>query len=276
MGLNSTTSRLAISRGANVYATAEKIQELKTYNELIASSYCRSVVPGSKWKCKHCSPDETLVSTFDSSKHDTNGYIARNDRSKVINLVFRGTSSIPNFIDDFDFSAQDYPPVTGTKIHTGFYKTYLEVQKHVLSVMMKEITAHPRYHVVVSGHSLGGALAIIGALDLFQHDSRFNAKNLSIKTYGGPRVGNPAFAYYVTGTGISLERIVNKHDIVPHVPPQFFGFLHPGTEYWIRGGDNVKICDDALDSSKCSNSIVPFTKLLDHISYFDINTGLCL
>ncbi|KAI9029623.1 Alpha/Beta hydrolase protein [Phycomyces nitens] len=281
MGLNSTTidfsaSGSGISRRADVYATAAKVQELKLYTQLAANAYCRAVVPGNKWNCKHCSQDDILVSTFDSSKYDTNGYVARNDKSKVINLVFRGTSSLPNFVADFEFIAQTYPPVSGAKVHTGFYKAYMEVQKDVVSSMIEQITAYPNYQVVVSGHSLGGALATIGALDLYQRDTRFNAKNLAIRTYGGPRVGNPTFAYYVTGTGIDLERTVDRQDIVPHLPPQSFGFLHPGVEYWIREGDNVKICDDVLDSSECSNSIVPFTKLSDHLSYFDINTGLCL
>ncbi|KAL0076056.1 lipase lipRs [Phycomyces blakesleeanus] len=281
MGLNSTTIDLSaasfgISRRADVYATAAKVQELKVYTTLSANAYCRSVVPGNEWDCKHCSTDDTLVYTFDSSKYDTNGYIARNDKLKVINLVFRGTSSLENFVADFEFIAQSYPPVSGAKVHTGFYKAYLDVQKEVLSNMIEQIAAFPNYQVVASGHSLGGALATLGVLDLYQRDSRFNAKNLAVRTYGGPRVGNPTFAYYVTGTGIDFERTVHKQDIVPHLPPQSFGFLHPGVEYWIKDGDNVKICGDTLDSEECSNSIVPFTKLTDHLSYFDINTGLCL
>ncbi|KAI9029625.1 Alpha/Beta hydrolase protein [Phycomyces nitens] len=280
MALNSSTVNLervnsGISRRSNFYASTAKVNELKVYTQLSANAYCRSVVPLNQWACKHCSKGDILVSTFKAGSLDTNGFISRNDRRQVITLVFRGTSSFKNIVADFDFASQEYPPVEGAEVHHGFYKAYMEVQDEVLTGMTHQISAYPNYRVVVTGHSLGGALATLAGLDLYQRDSRFNPNRLSIITYGGPRVGNSAFAYYVTDTGISLERVVHKQDAVPHVPPQAFGFLHPGIEYWIEEDDRVKICDSELDSPECSDSIVPFTKLSDHISYFDIDIGIC-
>lgn len=89
-------------------------------------------------------------------------------------------------------------------------------------------------------HSLGGAQALLAGMDLYQRDSRLTASNLSIFTVGCPRVGNPAFAYYVDSTGIPFSRSVNDRDIVPHVPPQSFGFLHPGVEAWDLSYTNVR------------------------------------
>ncbi|OAD70653.1 hypothetical protein PHYBLDRAFT_24312 [Phycomyces blakesleeanus NRRL 1555(-)] len=281
MGLNSTTIDLSaasfgISRRADVYATAAKVQELKVYTTLSANAYCRSVVPGNEWDCKHCSTDDTLVYTFDSSKYDTNGYIARNDKLKVINLVFRGTSSLENFVADFEFIAQSYPPVSGAKVHTGFYNSYLEVQNIVVSSMIDQITKYSGYKVTVSGHSLGGAVAVISAMDLYQRDTRFTSSNLVVYTFGSPRIGNKEFAYYAAGTGIKIQRVVNNRDIIPHLLPQAIGYYHNGDEYWIKSNKAVKICNTVLDSRDCSNSIVPFTSVLDHLSYFGVNTGLCL
>lgn len=88
-------------------------------------------------------------------------------------------------------------------------------------------------------HSLGGAQALLAALDLYQRDKRFTASNLSIHTVGAPRVGNPSFAYYVDSTGIPFYRSVNDRDIVPHLAPQSFGFLHAGAEVWIRSSSKV-------------------------------------
>lgn len=81
---------------------------------------------------------------------------------------------------------------------------------------------------------------MLAALDLYQRDERLTSKNLSVYTVGGPRVGNPAFAYYVSSTGIPISRSVNNRDIVPHVPPQSFDFLHPGVEAWSRS--STKTC----------------------------------
>lgn len=77
-------------------------------------------------------------------------------------------------------------------------------------------------------------------MDLYQRDKRLTGKNLSIYTVGCPRVGNPAFAYYVDSTGIPFSRSVNDRDIVPHVPPQSFDFLHPGVEAWDRSSTKIR------------------------------------
>ncbi|KAF7721090.1 hypothetical protein EC973_005420 [Apophysomyces ossiformis] len=279
LNANETISALQ-ARGGLPVAPASTVNDLVHYTYLAANAYCRSVVPGGKWDCAHCQPtipDGKLVTTFTSLLYDTNGYIIRSDEKKQIDLAFRGTNSFRNFVADFDFLSITYPPVKGAKVHGGFYKAYLEVAEKVITNMRKQLDEYPDYKVVVTGHSLGGAFAVLGAMDLYQRDARFTKSNMKIYTYGGPRVGNPDFAYYVTGTGIDLFRTVNNRDIVPHLPPQSFGFLHPGVEYWINGGkDDVKICDKTLETSLCSNSIVPFTHLVDHLAYFDINAGLCL
>jgi predicted lipase len=77
-------------------------------------------------------------------------------------------------------------------------------------------------------------------MDLYQREKRLSADNLSIYTVGSPRVGNPAFAYYVDSTGIPFSRSVHDRDIVPHLPPQSFGYLHPGVEAWDRD-DSSKV-----------------------------------
>ncbi|KAI9029622.1 catalysis At the Interface: the anatomy of A conformational change in A triglyceride lipase, partial [Phycomyces nitens] len=263
------------SRDSSIYATTQQINTLKVYTTLAANSYCRVVVPFNEWACAHCSKNDILVKSFFSLVFDTNGFIVRNDKDKTINLSFRGTNSIRSFITDIEIISQSYPPVKNARVHTGFYNSYLEVQNTVVSSMIDQITKYPSYKVTVSGHSLGGAVAVISAMDLYQRDSRFTASNLAVYTFGSPRIGNKEFAYYVSGTGIKIQRVVNDRDIVPHLLPQAIGYYHNGDEYWIRSSTSVKICNKVLDSRDCSNSIVPFTSVTDHLSYFGINTGLC-
>ncbi|KAF7721427.1 hypothetical protein EC973_004692 [Apophysomyces ossiformis] len=282
MALNATAFPDALEiRRLFATATANHVNELTHYTYLSSNAYCPSVAPGGKWHCKNCAstvPDAKIVTAFTSPTYQTTGYIIRSDKKKQINLVFRGTSSLRNFAADFQFLLAQYTPVSGAKVHTGFYKAYKEVAEHVVMEMRKQLDKYPKYKVVVTGHSLGGALAILGALDLYQRDTRFSKNNLSIYTYGGPRVGNPEFAYYFAGTGIKLQRTINGHDVVPHLPPQAFGFLHPGVELWVKDDmGTVHICDDKeLDNRHCSNSIVPYTNVPDHLTYFDIHVGGCV
>lgn len=72
----------------------------------------------------------------------------------------------------------------GTKVHQGFYNSYMEVQKELLETFMDQFTNHSDYKVAVTGHSLGGAQALLCALDLYQRDQRFNTDVLYLYTQG--------------------------------------------------------------------------------------------
>nr|AAZ66864.1 lipase lipRs [Rhizopus stolonifer] len=270
----------SVSDSSVVAATAAQVQELTKYAGVAATAYCRSVVPGNKWDCKQCLkwvPDGKIITTFTSILSDTNGYVLRSDKQKTIYLVFRGTNSFRSAITDIVFNFSNYKPVSGAKVHTGFLSSYEQVVNDYFPVIQAQLTANPSYQVIVTGHSLGGAQALLAGMDLYQREKRLSPKNLSIFTIGGPRVENPTFAYYVESTGIPFHRTVHKRDIVPHVPPQAMGFLHPGVESWIKSGDsNVQICNSQIETKACSNSIVPFTSIADHLSYFGINEGSCL
>nr|AOA52203.1 lipase [Mucor endophyticus] len=266
-------------KGSVINASSAQIKDFKFHAALSASGYCRGVVPLGSWSCEQCLkyiPDGKLIVTFTTLLSDSNGYVLRSDAQKTIHLVFRGTNSIRNAVTDLTFGLTNYPPVKGAKVHTGFLASYNEVVGKFFPSIQAQLTAYPNYKVVVSGHSFGGAQALLAGMDLYQREKRLSSKNLSIYTVGCPRVGNPAFAYYVDSTGIPFSRSVNKRDVVPHLPPQSFGFLHPGVEAWTKSSNDVQICNSNLETNDCSNTIVPFTSIIDHLTYYDINQGLCL
>jgi triacylglycerol lipase len=64
-----------------------------------------------------------------------------------------------------------------------------------------------------TGHSLGGALANLYAIDLVKAGYEVNMYN-----FGQPRVGNKAYAAYASGLLKEQYRHTNYKDIVPHVP----------------------------------------------------------
>jgi triacylglycerol lipase len=79
--------------------------------------------------------------------------------------------------------------------------------------------------IVVTGHSLGGALATLLVADL--------AANTPLKpqawTFASPNVGDAAFAArYAALTAVSW-RIYNQVDVVPYFPPDIFDHYQPVT-----------------------------------------------
>lgn len=104
--------------------------------------------------------------------------------------------------------------------------------------------------LVVTGHSLGGSLAILGTADL---KSVFGAVDFTY-TFGQPRVGNTAFADWFQSSHPNTFRLVDYADIVPHVPPSNLGFVHSNVQAWYqRGMQTYQIC--AAEAATCANSV---------------------
>lgn len=148
--------------------------------------------------------DFELVRIFDCK--GTQAFLAKRNSTKMAVLAFRGTQ--PRKWDDIktDIEIRFYHDEKGAKIHIGFYKAFNCVEQDVRE-MIKELTDHSIY---ITGHSLGGALALIAtrALDL---------DNLAAcYTFGGPKVGNEEFGENIK---TPIYRVINAYDIVPFLPP---------------------------------------------------------
>ena len=77
--------------------------------------------------------------------------------------------------------------------------------------------------VLVTGHSLGGALATLAAVEIKERDL---AVNVTAYTFGAPRVGNKHFTAYSNALVPNAFAIINKEDPVPRIPK--FGYKRTG------------------------------------------------
>jgi predicted lipase len=113
--------------------------------------------------------------------------------SPVLNAViicFRGSTDITNWIVDLDSFQVNHPICKECEVHEGFYDAYLGVSPILKSEVSKLLAMYRGVEVLMTGHSLGGALTSLASYDLL--DSKFPVSY--IYTYGQPRVGNQAFA----------------------------------------------------------------------------------
>ena len=59
------------------------------------------------------------------------------------------------------------------------------------------MAAHPSAKVLVTGHSLGAALATLAAVDFKRNVPGITDDNMDVYTFGSPRIGTPEWADYV-------------------------------------------------------------------------------
>ena len=71
------------------------------------------------------------------------------------------------------------------KAHKGFIEHYNGVKEAIFNHVARMIKDYPATEIYVSGHSLGGAMANIGAVDLA---AKYPDLKVALWTFGAPRV----------------------------------------------------------------------------------------
>ncbi|RUS20570.1 Alpha/Beta hydrolase protein [Endogone sp. FLAS-F59071] len=147
-----------------------------------------------------------------------------------------------------------------------FFESFQEACSTVFNSVTEQVNQYG-YNVVLTGHSLGAALTVLQALDFYQN-AGYDSSTMSVYTYGEPRVGDPSFSAYVDSLGLSIYRTINENDLVPHLAPESFGYMHHGIEYWIgdSAGDVLECVTD--EDYSCADSTVPFTSISAHLKYW--------
>ena len=149
-------------------------------------------------------------------------------------VAFRGTESLRDVRIDLSI----WPRKSGDgRIHRGFLRQWDSLKTSVIQELERPGTTKTIY---VMGHSLGGAVATIGALDI---QKTFPNNRVVVWTFGSPRVGNAAFVQDFRNHIKQSVRVVRKPDPIPLVPP-FPYYKHPENSCRRFDKDNRPIPQD--------------------------------
>ncbi|SDV01305.1 Lipase (class 3) [Pseudomonas sihuiensis] len=140
-------------------------------------------------------------------KTETQAFITHND--KVLLISVRGTQETPDILRDLDARQVPYAEGVG-QAHRGFYGAFQAAKVFVERYMEAFYTDEQT--VIVCGHSLGGAIALLLAEWLRTNWSQ----NIQLYTFGAPRAGDRAFVQ--AAAALPHHRLVNHNDPVPAVP----------------------------------------------------------
>ncbi|GLC42478.1 hypothetical protein PLESTB_001102700 [Pleodorina starrii] len=219
----------------------------------------------------------TPVAFVENEETDTQVWLYRNVELREAVVAFRGTEQIkwkdiatdlnltpcslnPERLDDnagLPFAARIFRAVSGATqnqmmVHKGFLDAYDSVRRTVFS-LLDEITGSgekgDNWRVLVTGHSLGGALATLAAYELAERRTPARAvQAISLYTYGAPRVGNKAFAEEFDRLVPDAWRVSNINDIIPSVP-RLMGYCHVGHAVRLGAEGSLRIGRSTAEST---------------------------
>ncbi|OMO69369.1 C2 calcium-dependent membrane targeting [Corchorus capsularis] len=197
---------------------------------------------------------------LDNATTDTQVAIWRDSSRKRLVIAFRGTEQArwKDLRTDLMLAPAGLNPerIGGdfkqeVQVHSGFLSAYDSVRIRIISLIKASIgfvdeTTEPqhRWQVYVTGHSLGGALATLLALELSSSQlAKRGAISVTMYNFGSPRVGNRRFAEVYNEKVKDSWRIVNHRDIIPTVP-RLMGYCHVAQPVYLAAGE----LKDALES----------------------------
>ncbi|KAJ8748918.1 hypothetical protein K2173_013353 [Erythroxylum novogranatense] len=269
------------------------IDQLSVYNHTLATIlveyasavYISDLTELFTWTCSRCDGVTSgfeIIDLIVDIQHCLQGFVGVAKDLNAIVIAFRGTQehSIQNWVEDLYWKQLDlsYPGMPGAMVHHGFYSAYhnTTVRPGVLNAIKRAKEYFGELDIMVTGHSMGGAMAAFCGIDLVVNHE---AKNVEVLTFGQPRIGNAVFSSYYCELVPNAIRVTNDHDIVPHLPPYFHHFPqktyhHFPREVWLYNigvGSLVykveKICDGSGEDPNCSRSVLG-NSIADHLVYF--------
>ncbi|KAJ3241110.1 hypothetical protein HDU81_001896 [Chytriomyces hyalinus] len=269
-----------------------------TYYRFAAISYTKDAKLVNAWNCPLCkdsSVADTRNATFTPSRDDSKeqGYIAVSPSLKTIVFAVDGSSTVEEWLNNLKIWKRDLSVrgcASGVEVHVGFWDVWTQLRPTMEPVLVKYLKAFPEYSVSFIGHSLGGAVTLLAAVD-FVNRGVVPASRSTLVSFE-----NVEFAQCTSKLGFKqVARVVNKSDIViveyspfnlrteqlttrfdyftasPTLVPRLPTPLH---EYWInKAGVLITNCNDNTNGKEADNCArTQDTKLSipDHKSYFGI------
>lgn len=172
--------------------------------------------------CSDGSLDQTPIA---DKERQVNAVLVELTTDSVI-IAYRGTlpptgggdtrKTLEDWIQDTEARPIREQGIAG-QMHLGFHTAFVQTRDDLLAVLAKwnGNGALKGKNIYVTGHSKGGAMAIIAAIHLFNA----GYKPKAVYTFALARAGDGEFRQGYEDKDMETWRYENRFDIVPHLPP---------------------------------------------------------
>ena len=133
-------------------------------------------------------------------------------------VVFEGTNDISGVQTDLAIDEKKFLDDTESVVHHGYFSEALSARFFIYPYLDKE------KQIIITGHSLGGAVAHLLAAMLYREGYR-----VQLYTFGAPPVGNERFVASIEG--LSHERYTHVLDVIPMVKKEYVTKMKEALRY---------------------------------------------
>ncbi|TLD15206.1 hypothetical protein PspLS_10749 [Pyricularia sp. CBS 133598] len=253
----------------DVTVSQQELNGFMYVRQLASAAYCnaKDSLVGQKVTCSNNACPDIVAGNVVNYAHlytdigiKADGAVFIDHSRGGIVMSFMGSKSWQSFMTDLDFTGSDSPEIcNGCQVHYGIKLTYDIIEGQLMNALATARAQWPSYQLVATGHSIGAGVATVAAARL---RNRLNV-DIQLYTFGSPRVGNDAFANFVTNQNRGRNyRVTHYDDVVAALPPAWAGFAHVSPEYWLRRKDasdfnyplsEVVVCE-GINPKGCRNS----------------------
>jgi hypothetical protein len=171
------------------------------------------------------------VKEYTGTAQDAYAILVQSMSHNLVVLSFRGTQSISNLSTDTDASQVDFHCFK-CMAHKGFvdYVNNLKIEEDFYPLLL----SNPSTSILITGHSLGGAAAVIFVGNLIQKYGDKLKGRIKLVTFGAPRSVDERAAKWIE-LNLGHENIIRnvfKDDLIPTIPYLCKNYLHFGILYF--------------------------------------------
>lgn len=192
-------------------------QRIQTHNAAIMANATTKKDPTAY--LTQSSQNHTIQKVCAISEHSKQGVIlavGRVEDQNVLYAAFKGTKTWKDAMADADIELIHRDDIPGGTFHSGFERrTKVLPLKHLMHCANKEDCKT----IILCGHSLGGAVSSIAAIELMlTFRTEFNIQIYNI-TFGAPLFANHTVMRFCKDQGFDLNMLhfVGHQDIVPGI-----------------------------------------------------------
>lgn len=183
--------------------------------------------------------------------------------------IFRGSTSIIDWINNADTKLTAYPNCPGCEVHLGFYEAEQSVFQLMIGMLQTALQQYPMTQMLIfTGHSLGGAMSTLMALDTLLLSPPLTTLPIRLFNFGSPRVGNKPFAIFASEKLLDRNRVTHYRDVVVHMP-YHNRYMHISGEWYEDQAGVLHVCT-GYEDPHCAYQWYYLT-VEDHLVYLGLN-----